>query len=477
MTPSGAAPRVAVIGAGISGLTAAFRLRQQLGADARIDVLDAADRLGGILHTTAVGGQLVDVGAEAFIVRRPEALALVTELGLADQVVAPAGRRPAIWAGGTLHPLPTPALMGIPASAEAMSGLADDADLTRIAGEADRPLDWRPGADPALGDFVADRFGASVVARGVDPMLGGVYSSLSADIGLREAIPALAAALDAGATSLTAAVRSVIAAGAGSSGPVFGTLLGGYRTLITALRSAADVVPEVGTRVVAVAPQNRRGWTVVDEDGIARDYDGVVLATPAWTAGALLADAAPALAAPLSAVAGASSVVVSIALAPATMIPDHSGLLVATGEDLHAKAFTFSSRKWDHLADATRPVSVRASFGRFRAPVPDPSKEPGVDDRLRGEALADLDRVCAAAGVGPVSGRAVDLVVQRWPGGLPVYPPGHLARMRDVLRDCPVGLVLAGSAYTGVGVPACIGRAGQAVSELLAGLSAVPGNM
>ena len=463
--------RIAIVGGGISGLTAAYRLRRALGPDAHLDLLEASGRVGGVLHTTTVGGRTVDVGAEAFIVRRPEALELVTELGLADRIVSPTPRRPAVWSGKRLHPLPSPALMGIPAGPAVVDGLADPEDVDRMSGEPDRSMRWEAGADTSVGQLVADRFGPSVVARSVDPMLGGVYSSLAGDIGVREALPALATRLDAGAPSLTAAVGDLLAAGAGASGPVFGALVGGYQVLLDALRAAAGVEPEISCPVTDVTPSGA-GWVL--DFGTARDprpYDTVLLAVPAWAAGELLGRSAPDLSTPLRAVRGASSVVVSIALAPGTELPDHSGVLVGTGEGLRAKAFTFSSQKWAHLSDADRPVSVRASFGRFGAVVPDETTEPGVDDRLRREALEDLDEVCRAAGVAPVSSRVVDAYVQRWDDGLPVYAPGHLAAMSQVLAARPSRLALAGSSYAGVGVPACIGRAGRAAAELLADLT------
>ncbi|MFE0747334.1 FAD-dependent oxidoreductase [Gordonia sp. NPDC058843] len=464
--------RIAIVGGGISGLTAAYRLRHALGPDAHIDLVEASGRVGGVLHTTTVGERAVDVGAEAFIVRRPEALELVTELGLADRIVSPTPRRPAVWSGERLHPLPTPALMGIPAGPAVVDGLVDPDDLDRMTGEPERPLRWEAGGDIAVGQLVAERFGPSVVARSLDPMLGGVYSSLAGDIGVREALPALAARLDAGAPSLTAAVGDLITAGAGVSGPVFGALVGGYAVLLDALRTAAGVEPEILTPVTELAPSTE-GWSLGFGAGRdPRSYDGVVLAVPAWRAGDLLHQCAPELSAPLRAVRRASSVVVSIALAPGTVLPEHSGVLVGTGEGLRAKAFTFSSQKWAHLAGpdlsgADRPVSVRASFGRFGAPVPDESTEPGVADRLRREALEDLDEVCRATGVAPVSSRVVDVYVQRWDDGLPVYAPGHLAAMSQVLAARPSRLALAGSSYAGVGVPACIGRAGRAAAELL----------
>jgi oxygen-dependent protoporphyrinogen oxidase len=188
-----------IVGGGISGLTAAYRLRQTIGDEASITLFDPADRLGGVLRTEQVGGATVDVGAEAFVVRRPEMPALMAELGLANEQLGTTGARPLIYSQDRLHPLPAGTLNGIPSSAESMAGLVNDATLARIAAEQSQPLSWQSGADPAVGDLIADRFGEQVVARSVDPMLSGVYAGSAATIGLRAAAPMLAAGLDAGA--------------------------------------------------------------------------------------------------------------------------------------------------------------------------------------------------------------------------------------------------------------------------------------
>lgn len=475
--------RVAVVGSGISGLTAAFRLRRALGPAATIDLYESTDRIGGVLRTELLSGRPHDVGAEAFIVRRPEAVALIDELGLADRVVSPTARRPALWSAGGLHPLPTPTLMGIPATADAMRGLADPADMALIDEECHREWQWQPGADVAIGDLVTERFGRSVLTRSVDPLLGGVYSSRADDIGLREALPALASQLDAGAASLSAAVGTLLA-NPTKSGPVFGALIGGYQTLIQALLEAAAPAVRLGTAVTAVqstvSAQHRdsseTGWTLVDTDGGAREYDGVVLAVPAWVAGGLLDAVAPDAAVSLRAVQGASSVVVSLAFTPGTELPEHSGVLVAADAQvstsrsgLHAKAFTFSSQKWSHLPEAGRAVLVRASFGRFGAEVAGPDVDGGVDARLVDEALSDLTTVCAAADIRAPGSALIASHVQHWPAAIPVYRPGHVAAM-PAQHQLPRGMALAGSAYAGVGVPACIGQAGRAVQKVLGDL-------
>ncbi|WP_264992866.1 NAD(P)-binding protein, partial [Mycobacterium montefiorense] len=165
-----------VVGGGISGLTAAYRLRLAAGDDASITLFDPGERLGGILRTEQVGGRPMDLGAEAFVLRRPEMPALLAELGLSDRQLGTTGARPLIYSQRELHPLPAATVVGIPSSAASVAGLVDDATLARIEAEPGRRLDWKPGTDPAAAELVSDRFGEQTVARSVDPLLSGVYA-------------------------------------------------------------------------------------------------------------------------------------------------------------------------------------------------------------------------------------------------------------------------------------------------------------
>ncbi|MGK8523177.1 protoporphyrinogen oxidase [Nocardia asteroides] len=448
--------RIAVVGGGISGLVAAYRLRTSLGPDADVLVLERADRVGGILYTGELAGEPLDLGAEAFVGRRPEVPALLRELGLEAQLVTPAGLRPLVWSSGSAHPLPTGTLMGIPADAESMRGLVDDATLARIAAEPDRPLIWEPGSDVDVYHLIADRFGAQVAERSVDPLLGGVYAGSSRSIGVRAALPTLAAALDDGAPSLTAAVRAALPPP--SDAPVFGGIRDGYRVLLGALAERS------GARFVTATPGTRlakglRGW-VVDPVGAV---DAVVLATPAPVTARLLHGVAPAAASELAGVELSSSVVVALALPRATALPRNSGILVATGEPLRAKAFTLSSRKWTHLAQRDTAL-VRVSFGKFG----DDSALSWPDTELVTAATADLATVTGAV-IEPVAA-----VVQRWPGGLAQYAPGHTARIAAVEAEVATldGLAVAGAYLHGVGVPACVASGAAAADRVAVALGA-----
>ncbi|WP_219418620.1 protoporphyrinogen oxidase [Pseudonocardia nigra] len=456
-------PAVAIVGGGVSGLAAAHRLRALLGPAAAITVLEQRDRIGGVLRTVDLAGVPYDVGAEAFLARRPEIPALLAELGLADRQVAPTSAAPSVRAGGRTGPLPAGTLRGVPTSGARLDGLLSGAGAAAVAAEPDRALRWEPGADVSLGGLLRERFGDELADRLADPLLGGVYAGRVDALGLRATVPELAAALDAGAPSVTAAADAAApppAPGGKRPGPVFGALRGGYRELLDGLATASGAIVRRSTTVRAVE-RLATGWRLVLRPTTASealDVDAVLLAVPAPAAARLLAPVAPAAARGAGEIELASSVVVALAYRPEDVaaLPPTSGVLIAADEPLRVKAVTHSSTKWDHLSPDWL-VRLRASLGRFGE-----ASCLQVDDaELVARVRADLT---ALAGITAVP---VAVHVQRWGGGLPQYAVGHLDRVRTIAGELPPGLAVAGSALHGVGVPACVGTA-QAAAERLA---------
>ncbi|KIQ20725.1 protoporphyrinogen oxidase [Rhodococcus sp. MEB064] len=451
---------VAIVGAGISGLVAAHRLRRLLGENARIVIVDSAERIGGKLRTVDMGSGPVDVGAEAFIARRPEVPELLAELGLSDELVRPSSTaRPLLRTGGALHSLPVGTLMGIPATSESVRSIVDDETCRRIDDERSRPLAWTPGDDAAVGALVSERFGPLVTARSVDPLLGGVYSGLSDTTSVRAALPTLAAALDGGASSLGEAVER--ARPTPAPGPVFGGLRRGYGVLLEALL-ASSRADQVHADVADLTRDSGGQWVIPGVGAV----DGVLLAVPAPVASGLLVGVDRALGTELGALPLASSAVVALGY-DACDLPENSGVLVATGEldstgvPLRAKAFTLSSRKWPHLAERGGEL-VRVSFGRFG----DSAIVDRPDDVLIDAARRDLQDVLGITDVPTTA------FVQRWHGGLPQYRPGHVARIAriDAAAAAISRLELAGAYLHGVGVPACVATASAAALRLAAAL-------
>ncbi|MCV7300106.1 protoporphyrinogen oxidase [Mycobacterium barrassiae] len=443
-----------VVGGGISGLVAAYRLRVSAGPDASITLFDPADRLGGILRTEWIGGQPMDVGAEAFIARRPEVPALLAELGLAGKQIGTTGARPLIYSQAHLHALPTDTLQGIPARADALAGLVDDATLAWIRDEPTRPFSWRPGDDPAVAELVGQRFGEQVVARSVDPLLTGVYAGSSANIGVRSAVPTLAAALDRGARNLTEAVRDALSASGPpvATGSVFGAVEGGYTVLVD------ELVRRAGIRWLQVTVEEvsrtQRGWEIVDDEGGRHHADAAVLAVPAPLLARLVNSVAPRTAAAAERIAVASSAVVALALPGGTPLPEQSGVLVAAGERLHAKAVTLTTRKWGQRGNVEL---LRLSYGRFGDTL---ARSAGDEDLLEW-ASQDLNTLFG------VTVDAVDCRVQRWIDAMPQYGPGHGALVAELRAGLPPTLAVAGGFLDGIGVPACVAAATKAAASLM----------
>ncbi|MFI8511763.1 protoporphyrinogen oxidase [Streptomyces sp. NPDC085460] len=470
-----AGPHAVVVGGGITGLAAAHRL---LAAGARVTLLEAGGRLGGKLLAGEIAGAPVDLGAESLLARRPEAVALAEAVGLGDRLQAPGTTTASVWSRGRLVPMPKGHVMGVPGDPGAVAGLLSEEGLRRIGRDTELPP-TEAGDDTAIGAYVAERMGHEVVDRLVEPLLGGVYAGDAYRISMKAAVPALFEAARRHPT-LTAAVRAVQAAGAavpddvagaatGLGGAAFAGLSGGIGTLPGAV---ADAVRAAGGTILTDAPvtallRDGTGWRVVTPERTL-DADAVVLAAPAPVAARLLGGPAPEAAALLGEIAYASMALVTLAFRRADLpaLPG-SGFLVPPVDGHTIKASTFSSQKWRWVGEAAPELFVlRTSVGRH-----------GEDTWLHRDdedlVAASLKDLGAAAGL---AARPVATTVTRWTDGLPQYPVGHLdrvARARAALAALP-GLRLAGAAYDGVGIPACVASAHRAADAVADEIIATP---
>jgi protoporphyrinogen/coproporphyrinogen III oxidase len=458
---------VAVVGAGVSGLTAAFLLKD---AGLAVTVLEGSPRLGGKLAVSEVAGIAVDSGAEALLARRPEGTGLISELGLSGQLETPGTTSAGIWTRGAIRPLPRRQFMGVPADLDELAGtgiLSDDG-LQRARQDLTLPGAGSAG-DASVTSRVGARFGMELVDRLVDPLLGGVYAGRCDDLSFEATLGPLAHAarghesLSEAAASLLPPPRPVTD---GSSHPsVFTTLAGGLGTLPPALAagSGAAVRTRAMVRELARTPDGWRLTVGSAHAPQAMHADAVILAVPARPASRLLAGVAPSAAAALGEFSYASMAIVTLAY-PAAAFPGPltgSGFLVPAVDGHAIKAVTFSTVKWPHLRRGNPDLHVvRCSVGRL-----------GDDEVLQRDdaELAELaaDDLAAASGV---RGAPVGVRVTRWGGGLPQYSVGHLdrvARIRVAVAAEP-GLAVCGAAYDGVGIPACIATARLAADQVLA---------
>jgi oxygen-dependent protoporphyrinogen oxidase len=476
--------RVVVVGGGIAGLTAAWRLAAGSSDPAGDDhtpvdvvVLEASGRGGGTLRTIEVAGAPVEAGPDSFVVRKPWAVNLCRELGLGGDLLAPGASGAFVWARGRLRPFPEGSAFGIPPDAEAIlrwQGLS-------VRGRMSAALDlWRgrrgraAGRDESVGSLVSRRMGRECADVLVGPLLAGIHAADPDRLSVEATFPELSV-WERGHGSLIrgarAAARSARRASGSAGGPMFTTLDGGLERLPGSLVSAIgpDRVRTSAT-VEAIRPTDGgTGYEVLTAAGERLAADAVIVAVPAHEATRLLGglsgaeDAADAL----SSIRYVSTATVTLVYPEGTAerLPEATGFLVpparvrgeAPGPAV-ITACTFVSRKWPDPGFGDRAI-VRCFVGR------DGEQEPlGLGDERLAAVVAQDVEAATEIGAEPEA-----TAVVRWDRSMPQYDVGHLARVDAAdaaLAAGAPGLFLTGSAYRGVGIADCVRQGNEAAERV-----------
>jgi oxygen-dependent protoporphyrinogen oxidase len=471
MTSVAGGRTVLVVGGGVTGLAAAYELST---AEPRVSVtlLEGGDRLGGKVEATPFAGlPSVECGADMFLARTPAAVELARDLGLVDDLVAPVSLPAFVWSRGQLHQLPPGLVLGAPARLGPMarSRLLSWRGKARAVVEPLLPR-WHPAGDEGdtLGLAVRARFGDEVLDRLVGPLIGGINAGDPDHLSLRAVTPQIADALAEHRSLLVGLRAQARAAGAASAGrapaSAFLAPRGGVSVLVERLHAAVTTAGGEVCTATPVTTLERRGrrWSVQPASGPAIEADAVVLTVPAPDAAALLGQLSPNAATALGTITSASVAMVTLAVPDdaITRSVTASGYLVPRSEQRTITACSWGSSKWAEWRVPGQ-VVLRISAGRDGD---ERALDLGDDDLLQA-VLSDLDRHIGLRGQ-PTATR-----ITRWWKAMPQYAPGHIDRV-DALtaalaRDAP-GLWLAGAAYRGLGLPACIAQGRAAARAALA---------
>jgi len=472
------ARQILVIGGGITGLTAGYRLAVDH-PEIDVTVLEASDRPGGYLRTgplddPMLDGLPIDAGADAFLVRVPWALDLCVELGIDNELVSPSARKASLWLDDALWPIPSPNVLGVPLDPRTVApGLLAPADLERLAGDGvpDVPiggtLDGARGTsgDLSVGAVIRACVGDRVFERLVDPMLGGINAGRADDLSCAVMAPQLLAPARS-TEGLLAGLRRTAAAPAA---PVFNSPAAGMERIVEALVAVLEDRLRTGSPVTCLdrAPDGDTsdrqvaGWVATTASGTYR-ADAVVLAVPAHVAATLVAPHSSDAGQFLAGWRHASVALATFAFDRADLeVPaDQSGFLVGRatnqGPSPLMTACSFAGSKWAHLDHPERTV-LRVSCGRI-----DDKRPAGLtDDELIAALRADL-----ATTLG-VEAPPTAIRLERFPDSLVQFPVGHIDRITaldSLLDDATPGLLVTGTVRNGVGIPACI-RSGTEAAE------------
>lgn len=442
-----------MVGAGVAGLAAAAqltRLAAAAPADAvAVTVFEAEGRAGGKILSQEFSGLSLDLGAESLLVRGDEVPALLVKLALDGEVLRPQTTRASIWRRGRLDPIPQGTVLGVPTRLW-------HRDVLRILGPwgtaraALEPWMRAPVPDPdgALGPLVADHQGKRVLQRLVAPLLGGIYAGPAQELSLGAVAPQLLAAAQPGSGMGRRLRQGMPPAGAGET--PFVTFPGGLARLVEALCGRLERRSvRLGARVTGLE-RLEQGVRLTVAGGSREDFAGLVLAVPAPEAASLVTGSFPELGQLLRRLEYASVATVTLAYADDAVgkPPQGSGFLVPAGERRVTTACTFLDRKWAHLRRPGRTL-LRASVGSYGQEWP-----LALDDASLVTAVHRELRPALGLGRVPLEAR-----VERWHGSMPQYRVGTLGWRAELLRQMERQLPqveLAGAAYGGIGVAACL---------------------
>ena len=464
--------RIAIVGGGITGLSAAYELEQRrsAGADLEYVLYESSSRLGGVLRTELVDGCVVEAGPDSFITEKPWAADLCRELGIGDQLIGSndADRKTYILVRGLIE-MPDGLMFMVPTKIlpTGFSPLFSWKTKLRMMRELFHPP-RAVGRDESVAAFVERHYGSEMVDRLADPLLSGVYGGEAASLSVRAVLPRFAEMERTHGSlgrAMLAARRKMRVGSRHAPQPLFTSLKNGMQHLAEAV--AARLRPSAlltDAEVQAIQPE-AGGWVV--SAGLKSDhFDAVIIALPAAAAAHVLRIASPELAAELAAIEYTSSITVGLGYDRNVRqaLPPGFGFLVPRSEGKRLLAATFVHNKFPHRAPEDRAL-LRCFFAGANAE----NVWSLNDDQIVSIVCDELQEIIGLRAQ-PLFAR-----VYKWKSAMAQYGVGHLERLERIerLRGQLPSLALAGNAYRGIGVPDCV-RSGREAAKQVTGTVSKP---
>lgn len=472
--------RIIIVGGGIAGLAAAYYAQKNI-PDAHITLIESASYWGGKISTDRVpfddGHFIIEGGPDTFLASKPWGVALCKELSLGERLhgTNPNKKNTYVLNKGRLLPLPDGLAMMIPSDASSIlrSRLISWFGKTRMGMDFLLPAK-NVNDDESLGAFVSRRLGREAYENLIEPLMSGIYAGDGDQLSLASTFPYLRdleikhGSLARGALEMRKKSNGKSVQGSRSA---FLTPTTGLAEIVEALVESlkSKVALRLNTRVTSVTRHlTSEAWQVTLDSNETLTADRVILATPAYISGQLLALFDPELASTLQSIPYASTATVSLAyrLNDVPRELDGYGYVIPRREGRKALACTWTSTKFPHRAPEGYAL-IRVFVGRAGqplTPIPLPEGEgQGVREQLLEVAKEEL-KLTLGVTAEPLISR-----VFLWNKAMPQYNLGHpeiLKRIDAALENHP-GLALAGNGYRGIGIPDCIHSGELAVERVL----------
>lgn len=461
--------RVAVIGGGLSGLTAAYYLHRGL-PDADVRLFEASNRLGGVIETERRDGWLIEHGADCFSVNPPDALRLCRDMGLEDQLIEPElpGRLAMISQGGHLHPVPEGFVLMRPTRVWQVikSPLLSWPGKLRLAAER-----WVPkrkeDADESLASFVRRRLGNETLERIVQPLVGGIYTADAERLSMQATMPQFVrmerefGSLIGAKSGDTEEVKSVERESSGARYGQFRVFSEGMGRLFDEIRErlGKDSV-RLGTKIDDLRRCEAGGWELSLGSGQVEKFDGLVLALPTARTANLIQTFAPQAAISLKKIEYASSAIVLLGVKTAHIkrLPLAFGFVCPTADKRRILAASFASHKFPGRTPEGYTL-IRIFIGGAVQPELLENSDQQLIEIAQEEMreLIGLDGACELT------------AVQRWNNAMPQYHVGHKQLVAEIEKQMATveRLEICSNGLHGVGIAPVVGTARRAAERLI----------
>jgi protoporphyrinogen/coproporphyrinogen III oxidase len=472
LTPAFRQRRVAIVGGGISGMAAAYRVRE-IDPAAHVTLFEASGRLGGALQTERRDGWLIERSADMFTTREPWAIELCRRIGIAEELIETDARyrRAFVVRRGRLVPVPEGFTLMSPAKIWPIitTRILSPLGKLRMAWERFTPA-RRDDADESLESFVVRRFGREAFERLIQPLIGGIYTADPAKLSMQATLPQFVE-MERRWKSLIRGMRSRQASGghqpaevgdSRGSGARYGQFVAprdGMQRLVEAI--VARLPPgcaRLNSPVERI--ESSATWKVfVRNQSSPETFDELILAAPGAVSSRLLRGVDDQLASLVGRIqhAGCSVAIVGVRREQIAHPLDGFGFVVPAIENRRIIAGSMASVKFPGRAPEGK-VLLRVFVGG--ALQPELGELP--DDAIHGLVLDELHELIGLAGEPEL------FEVARWSQMMPQYHVGHLDLVRQIEERAAAipHFALAGNAYRGVGIPFCI-RSGESAAALV----------
>lgn len=458
--------RVAIVGGGISGLTAAFYLEQERrkGAPLEVMLFESDSRFGGMIRTERVEGCLIEAGPDSFLTSKPWARELCDDLRLSGQLIGSrdAERKTYVLVHGHLEEIPAGLQMMVPTKLAPVLRSRLFSPSTKLAMLSEYLLPPEPlgvDDDESVASFVSRHFNAEVVDRLADPLLSGVYGGDASRLSARATLPQMVESEARHRSLVRGALQSRKNHTGEQAPPLFTSLRDGMQRIID---SILRQFPRETLRLsspVSMLRAGSSGWRVKSKDA-EQEFDHVILAVPPNITAKLMMDI-PGSERPveiLGELSSSSAITVALGYKRAELrLPPGFGFLVPRSERKRIMACTFVHNKFENRVPDNLAL-LRIFLGGARDPHVLDLAEPEIVGLVRRE-LREILKIEAEPRFA---------CVYKWRNAMPQYEVGHLLRVATLemhMQRFP-GLHLTGNAYHGIGVPDCV-RIGRSAADAI----------